>query len=59
MEPEQPAGDHPGLKEFLKDASLSGDVTQEEVEFLKRLRVEGKRPVPLYRSTITPGIAEP
>ena len=47
-EPEQPVGDHPGLKEFLADASLSGDVTQEEIEFLKRLRVKGKRPTPLY-----------
>jgi transcriptional regulator with XRE-family HTH domain len=48
MEPEQPVGDHPGLKEFLEHASLSGDVTQEEIEFLKRLRVKGKRPTPLY-----------
>jgi hypothetical protein len=47
-EPEQPVGDQPGLKEFLEDASLSGDVTQEEIEFLKRLRVKGKRPAPLY-----------
>ncbi len=47
-EPEQPVGDHPGLKEFLEDASLSGDVTEEEIEFLKRLRVKGKRPAPLY-----------
>jgi transcriptional regulator with XRE-family HTH domain len=47
-EPEQPVGDHPGLKEFLEDASLSGDMTQEEIEFLKRLRVKGKRPAPLY-----------
>jgi len=47
-EPEQPVGDHTGLKEFLEDASLSGDVTQEEIEFLKRLRVKGKRPAPLY-----------
>ena len=48
MEPEQPVGDHLGLKEFLEHASLSGDATQEEIEFLKRLRVKGKRPTPLY-----------
>ena len=48
MEPEQPVGDHRGLKEFLEHASLSGDATQEEIEFLKRLRVKGKRPTPLY-----------
>jgi transcriptional regulator with XRE-family HTH domain len=47
-EPEQPVGDHPGLKEFLEDASLSGNVTQEEIEFLRRLRVKGRRPTPLY-----------
>jgi transcriptional regulator with XRE-family HTH domain len=38
----------PGLEEFLKDASLSGDATKEEVEFLKRLRFNGRRPAPLY-----------
>ncbi len=37
-----------GLKEFLQDASLSGDVTEEEIEFLKRLRFKRKRPTPLY-----------
>jgi hypothetical protein len=36
------------LKEFLQDASLSGDVTEEEIEFLKRLRFKQKRPTPLY-----------
>ena len=38
----------PGLEEFLKDASLSGDATKEEIEFLKRLKFSGRRPVPLY-----------
>jgi hypothetical protein len=47
-EPVQPAGGEPGLKAFLKDAALSGDVTQEEIEFLKRLRFKQKRPAPLY-----------
>jgi hypothetical protein len=37
-----------GLEEFLKDASLSGDATREEVEFLKRLKVNRRRPAPLY-----------
>src|SRR5688572_11048684 len=41
-------GDEPGLDAFLKDASLSGNVTQEEIEFLRRLRFKGKRPTPLY-----------
>jgi transcriptional regulator with XRE-family HTH domain len=47
-EPDQHSGDEPGFNGFLKDASLSGDATQEEIEFLKRLRVKGKRPTPLY-----------
>jgi transcriptional regulator with XRE-family HTH domain len=45
---DQPFGIEPGLNGFLKDASLSSNVTQEEIEFLKRLRVKGKRPTPLY-----------
>jgi len=47
-EPEQPSGEEPGLREFLRDPSLSGDATEEEIEFLKRLRFKGKRPAPLY-----------
>ena len=38
----------PGFKEFLKDRSLSGSATKEEVEFLRKLRFNGKRPTPLY-----------
>lgn len=38
----------PGLTEFLQDATLSGDITPDEMEFLKRLRFKGKRPSPLY-----------
>jgi transcriptional regulator with XRE-family HTH domain len=38
-----------GLREFLKDRSLSGDATPEEIEFLQHLRFEdGRRPTPLY-----------
>ncbi len=37
-----------GLKEFLNDGSLSGDATEEEVEFLKKLRFKGKQPTRLY-----------
>ncbi len=47
-ESDRPFGDEPGLDAFLKDASLNGDVTPEEIEFLKRLRFKGKRPTPLY-----------
>jgi transcriptional regulator with XRE-family HTH domain len=46
-EPDQPE-EEPGLKEFLDDSSLSGTATEEEIEFLERLRFKGKRPAPLY-----------
>jgi transcriptional regulator with XRE-family HTH domain len=46
--PEAPFGVEPGLEEFLKDTSLSGDATEDEIEFLKRLRFKGIRPTPLY-----------
>ena len=47
-EPEPAFEEEPGLKEFLHDASLSGDATGEEIEFLRKLRFKGKRPAPLY-----------
>ncbi len=47
-EPEPLFDEEPGLKEFLRDTSLSGEATEEEIEFLKKLRFKGKRPAPLY-----------
>ena len=39
----------PGLRAFLKDRSLSGDATPEEIEFLRQLRFrDGRRPTALY-----------
>jgi transcriptional regulator with XRE-family HTH domain len=44
-----PAEEEPGLREFLKDRSLSGSAMPEEVEFLKQLRFKNKRrPTALY-----------
>ena len=44
-----PSDKEPGLNEFFKDRSLSGDATPEEVEFLKQLRSQnGRRPTALY-----------
>ncbi len=43
-----PAELEPGLKEFLNDASLSGTAGKEEIDFLKKLRFNGKRPTALY-----------
>ena len=47
-EPAQSFGNEPGFKAFLKDASLSGGATEEEIEFLRRLRFREKRPTSLY-----------
>jgi transcriptional regulator with XRE-family HTH domain len=48
QEPDPPAGLEPGLKEFLRDRTLSGDATEEEVDFLKSLHLKGRRPAPIY-----------
>jgi transcriptional regulator with XRE-family HTH domain len=40
--------EEPGLKEFLGHQSASGDATEREIEFLKKLRFNGKHPTPLY-----------
>jgi len=47
QEPQQPSVE-PGLEQFLKDTSLSGDATEEEIEFLKALKFRGKQPAPSY-----------
>jgi hypothetical protein len=46
-EPNRPY-EEPGFLEFLQDRSLSGDASPNEIEFLKQLRIKGKRPTPLY-----------
>jgi len=43
-----PAGEEPGLREFLQDPALSGGVSAEEVAFLEQLKFKRKRPTPLY-----------
>ena len=48
QEPQQPFAVQPGLEQFLKDRSLSGDATEEEIELLKALKFRGKRPSPIY-----------
>jgi transcriptional regulator with XRE-family HTH domain len=45
---EPPSEEEPGFKRFLRDRVLSGDATEEEIAFLKRLRFDGRRPTPLY-----------
>jgi len=48
MEPAKPFEVEPGLEEFLTNAHYSGDARDEEIEFLKRLRFDSRRPTPLY-----------
>jgi hypothetical protein len=38
----------PALEEFLRDVTMSGNITEEEVDFLRRLKFSGRRPSPLY-----------
>jgi transcriptional regulator with XRE-family HTH domain len=46
-EPDQRT-EEPGLKEFLRDPSLHRNASEEEIEFLKKLRFKRKRPTALY-----------
>ena len=43
-----PLEEEPGLREFLRNPSMSGDASEEEIEFLKRLRFKGSRPTAFY-----------
>jgi transcriptional regulator with XRE-family HTH domain len=38
----------PGLTDFLQDASLSGEATEEEIAFLRALRFGARRPTAFY-----------
>jgi transcriptional regulator with XRE-family HTH domain len=40
--------EEPGLKDFLRNPSLSADATEEEIAFLKSLRFKRKHPTSLY-----------
>jgi transcriptional regulator with XRE-family HTH domain len=46
--PDESFSIEPGFEEFLNDTSLSGDATEEEIEFLKALNLKGRRPSSLY-----------
>ena len=48
QEPHKRFAIEPGFEQFLKDKSLSGDATEEEIEFLKALKFRGKQPSPIY-----------
>lgn len=44
----EPAAIERGLEQFLKNEFLSGDATEEEIEFLKMLKFKRRRPSALY-----------
>jgi transcriptional regulator with XRE-family HTH domain len=46
--PEQAFEEEPGFIEFLNDAGLSSDASEEEIAFLRKLIFKRKRPTPLY-----------
>lgn len=43
-----PVALEPGLEQFLNQAWLSGDATEDEIEFLKALRFRGRQPSAIY-----------
>jgi len=45
---DNPDADEPGFTEFLRDDTLSGDVSDDAVQFLRRLKFKKRRPVALY-----------
>ena len=47
-QPGSPGEDDPGLKQFLQDASFSKGATEEEIEYLRALRLNGRHPTPLF-----------
>lgn len=48
MESDGSVEEEAGLQEFLRNPAMSGDATNEEIEFLKSLRFKHNRPSPLY-----------
>jgi transcriptional regulator with XRE-family HTH domain len=48
LEPQPPFTLEPGFEQFLNDKALSGDATEEEIEFLKTLNFKGRRPTAMY-----------
>jgi hypothetical protein len=48
MESGRPLGEEPGFEEFLGNAAMSGDASEEEIEFLRSLRFKQNRPSALY-----------
>jgi transcriptional regulator with XRE-family HTH domain len=41
-------GEEPGFRGFLQNSAMSDDATEEEIEFLRKLKFRQNRPSPLY-----------
>lgn len=59
QESAEPAGEEPGFREFLRDASMSGGATAGEIAFLKRLRFAARRPTALFYYRELQGLRDP
>jgi transcriptional regulator with XRE-family HTH domain len=47
-QPETASDGEPGLKEFLEPSPFSEGITEEEIDYLKSLRLNGRHPTPLF-----------
>jgi len=56
---DRPGEDQSGFTAFLQDAALSGDVSDDEVEFLKRLRFGARRPNKLFYYRVLQNLRDP
>jgi len=48
IETHAPVTEEPGFRDFLREPAMSGDATDEEIDFLKHLRFRRNRPSALY-----------
>jgi len=58
-EPANGSGEEPGLVDFLADPQLCGDVTAEELRFLRQQRPGGRRPNKLYYYRVLQNLRDP
>jgi transcriptional regulator with XRE-family HTH domain len=48
QQPQEPLDIEPGLEQFLLNKALSGDATEEEIDFLRTMKFKGRKPTALY-----------
>ena len=48
VEPQEAPTLEPGFEQFLNDKALSGDATEEEIEFLRSLDFKGRKPAAMF-----------